>query len=48
MYYTRMYTGKDGLTHFEDVEVPLTSGEHSQNFSELIKATGESEWARRC
>ena len=40
MKYTRMYTGEDDLTHFEDVEVALTSGEHSQQFSELIKATG--------
>ena len=40
MNYTRIYTGEDGLTHFQDVDVPLTSGEHSQYFSELIKATG--------
>jgi len=40
MKYTRLFTGEDGLSHFQDVEVLLTSGEHSQYFSELIKATG--------
>ncbi len=40
MKYTRLYTGPDGLSHFQDIEVPLTSGESGQYLSELIKATG--------
>lgn len=40
MKYTRIYTGADGLSHFEDVDVPMTSISSSQQTSELIKATG--------
>ena len=40
MKYTRMYTGPDGLTHFEDVEVPLIKAAGNQQRSELVKTTG--------
>lgn len=40
MKYTRLYTGADGLSHFQDVEMPLTTGEGGQYLSELIKAKG--------
>ena len=40
MKYTRLYTGPDGLSHFQDVEVPLTSAGNGQYLSELMKATG--------
>jgi hypothetical protein len=38
--YTRIYAGPDGNTHFEDVEVPLTSVQGDQFKSILMKATG--------
>jgi uncharacterized cupin superfamily protein len=38
--YTRIYAGPDGNTHFQDVEVPLTSELGDQFKSILMKATG--------
>ncbi|MBM2825102.1 MAG: hypothetical protein HW402_766 [Dehalococcoidales bacterium] len=40
MKYTRLYTGPDGLSHFQDVEIPLDGGKSGQHLSKLIKATG--------
>jgi len=40
MKVTRMYTGPDGESHFEDVEVPLEDIGSSGRRSELMKATG--------
>ncbi len=40
MKYTRMYTGADGLSHFQDVDVPLSGGKGGQHLSELFKASG--------
>jgi uncharacterized cupin superfamily protein len=40
MKYMRIYTGSDGLSHFEDVDVPMHSITISQQTSELVKATG--------
>jgi hypothetical protein len=40
MKYTRLYTGPDGLSHFQDVEIGLSSAKGGQNLSQLIKATG--------
>lgn len=40
MRYARLYTGPDGLSHFQDVDMPLTRGRNGQYLSELIKATG--------
>ena len=36
---TRLYTGPDGLTHAEDVEVKLTGNPQNQ-ISEMLKVTG--------
>jgi hypothetical protein len=40
MQYFRIYTGPDGETHFEDVDVALTSGGGQSALSALIPATG--------
>ena len=40
MKITRVYTGADGKSHFEDIEVPLKDGGKAGFLSELIKATG--------
>ena len=40
MKYTRIYTGADGLSHFQDVEVPLKATEGGQETSDLMKTTG--------
>ncbi|MFC1947894.1 hypothetical protein ACFLXY_08255 [Chloroflexota bacterium] len=40
MKITRMYTGKDGESHFEDTDIPLGSHDNPDRRSELIKATG--------
>lgn len=40
MKYFRIYTGPDGESHFEDVEVPLPNRVRSSELSELIPATG--------
>jgi hypothetical protein len=38
MHYTRLYTGPDGLSYFEDVEVPLTDRGSGTELSELFDA----------
>lgn len=40
MKITRLYTGDDGESHFEDVEVQLQDTEGTSRRSEHIKATG--------
>ncbi len=48
MKYTRIYTGNDGQSHFEDVELPMKgyvsardpSLKESMKVSDIIKATG--------
>ena len=40
MKITRLYTGEDGESHFEDIEVPLEDRGGWGRQSELIKATG--------
>jgi hypothetical protein len=40
MKVTRVYTGADGKSHFEDVEIPLKDGGKAGFMSELMKATG--------
>ena len=40
MKITRVYTGTDGKSHFEDIEVPLKDGGKAGFMSELMKATG--------
>lgn len=40
MKITRVYTGADGKSHFEDIEVPLKDGGKAGFMSELMKATG--------
>lgn len=40
MKITRLYTGSDGETHFEDIDVPLESTGDVDRRSELMKATG--------
>jgi hypothetical protein len=37
--FTRLYTGQDGLTHADDVEIPLT-GDPQNLISEMFKVTG--------
>ncbi len=39
MKVTRMYTGNDGQSHFEDVDIPLAKTDEDHR-SESIKATG--------
>ncbi|MEK7353600.1 MAG: hypothetical protein AABZ77_03725 [Chloroflexota bacterium] len=39
MKVTRLYTGADGESHFQDIDFAL-AGESSEKMSELIKATG--------
>ena len=39
MKVTRIYTGADGESHFEDIDIHI-GGEGSERMSELIKATG--------
>jgi hypothetical protein len=38
--YIRIYTGSDGLSHFEDVDVPLPNVAGGLHASQLIKAAG--------
>jgi hypothetical protein len=38
--YAHIYAGKDGNSHFEDVEIPLKEEEGDQYKSVLMKATG--------
>jgi hypothetical protein len=40
MKITRLYTGDDGESHFEDVEVPLSERAGLGRISELRSATG--------
>jgi hypothetical protein len=40
MKITRIYTGKDGESHFADMEIPLSEAEGGLNISELQKTTG--------
>ena len=37
---TRLFTGPDGLTHAEDIPVPLTGDALVTELSEMVKATG--------
>jgi hypothetical protein len=38
--YVRLYTGADGLSHFEDVAVPLTDAGRASDISQVLGATG--------
>ena len=40
MKITRIYTGEDGESHFEDSDISLSNSENSDFRSDLIKATG--------
>ena len=40
MKVTRLYTGPDRQSHFEDVEVPLEDTGRTDRRSELMRATG--------
>ncbi len=40
MKYIHLYAGKDGNSHFEDVEIPMTPDQGDQLKSILTKATG--------
>ena len=40
MKVTRLYTGADNQSHFEDVEIPLGDQSPSGQLSQLMKATG--------
>lgn len=40
MKVTRLYTGSDGESHFEDIDISLDSIVGSERMSELISATG--------
>ena len=38
--YVRLYEDADGISHFEDVEVPLTDNGMASMLSETVKVTG--------
>jgi hypothetical protein len=40
MKITRIYTGADNQSHFEDLEIPLKDGGKSSFISELVKVSG--------
>jgi hypothetical protein len=40
MKVTHLYTGKDGESHFEDLDIPLDVLDGAQRYSKTIKATG--------
>ena len=40
MKVTRMYTGPDGESHFEDIDIPLSKGDLADRRSEPVKVTG--------
>jgi hypothetical protein len=40
MKVTRLYTGIDGESHFEDIDIPLKSLDTSESRSDILKATG--------
>ncbi len=39
MLITRVYSGDDGQSHFEDLEIPMTDGPFSSRLSEAVPAT---------
>ena len=40
MKVTRLYTGTDGKSHFEDIDIPLDNTKGVERLSESIHATG--------
>ena len=40
MKITRIYTGSDGQSHFEDVDIPLKQNKRGEYRSELLPAKG--------
>ncbi|OGO36961.1 MAG: hypothetical protein A2147_09805 [Chloroflexi bacterium RBG_16_57_8] len=40
MKATRLYTGTDGESHFEDIDIPLTQGDPGELRSEKFNAAG--------
>jgi hypothetical protein len=40
MKITRIYTGEDYQSHFENIEIPLKDGRKGGFMSELMKASG--------
>ena len=40
MKITRLYTGTDGQSHFEDMEIPLGDYQPGEQQSEFMKTTG--------
>ena len=40
MKVTRLYTGPDGESHFEDIDIPLKDNDMVDRRSELVEATG--------
>lgn len=40
MKITRLYTGSDGESHFEDIDIPLDNLKGAQSLSERKNATG--------
>lgn len=40
MKVTRLYTGSDGESHFEDIDIPLEDKGEIGRASDIIKATG--------
>lgn len=40
MQITRLYSGPDGESHFEEIEIPLSDGGEIGQLSELFPATG--------
>ena len=40
MHYFRIYSGPDGESHFEDIDVPMTAGAGQSSLSALIPLTG--------
>ena len=40
MTYFRIYTGPDGLSYFEDLEIPLHGAPNGSAYSALVPATG--------
>lgn len=40
MKITRLYTGADNESHFEDIEIPLQDAGNIGHLSELVEATG--------
>ena len=40
MKVTRLYAGRDGESHFEDIDIRLAPGDPGERLSERVKATG--------